>query len=237
MQRIAIVEDNPKTADQLQDYVKRVAETAHTLLETEVFFTAEDFLKRPSSRYAMVCMDIELPGMNGMDAAQALRKQDEKIGILFITNMGQYAVRGYAVQALDYILKPVRYQDFADKLIRSLKRLERAGQRGIVLDTVDGLVRLPLTELYSIRVDGHKIIFETEQGAFLKRGSSMKQMEREFLPYGFIRISTERMVNLRCICGIREKEVTVGRITIPISRGKKRELVQALAELFGSEEN
>ncbi len=70
-------------------------------------------------------MDVEMKFMDGMSAAEEIRKMDTEVVIIFITNMAQYAIRGYAVDALDYVLKPVSYFAFSQRLNRAIGRMKK----------------------------------------------------------------------------------------------------------------
>ena len=70
-----------------------------------------------------------MPKLNGMDAAEFIREKDEDVVIMFITNMAQYAIRGYSVGALDFIMKPITYYTFAMKMTRAIKRVEKKAQK------------------------------------------------------------------------------------------------------------
>lgn len=67
--------------------------------------------------YDIILFDIDMPGTNGIDTARQVRKLDENVTILFITNMAQYAISAFEIEAADYILKPVEYYDFAMKFL------------------------------------------------------------------------------------------------------------------------
>ena len=71
-------------------------------------------------QFDIILMDIEMRFMDGMSAAEEIRQMDKDVVIIFITNMPQYAIRGYAVEALDYMLKPVSY--FAETCQSSVQR-------------------------------------------------------------------------------------------------------------------
>ena len=76
--------------------------------------------------YDIVFMDIELPGINGMEAAHRLREIDQQVILIFVTNMAQFAVKGYEVDALDYIIKPAQYGPLSIKLDRAAQRWRAA---------------------------------------------------------------------------------------------------------------
>ena len=72
----------------------------------------------------MILLDIEMPNLNGMDAARIIRDKDENVVLMFITNMAQYAIHGYSVGALDFVMKPITYYTFSLKMTRALKRVQ-----------------------------------------------------------------------------------------------------------------
>ena len=76
-------------------------------------------------------MDIDLPGMSGMEAAGLMRAYDEETPLIFVTNLAQYAIRGYEVDALDFIVKPVSWYHFSmrmDKAMRAMRRHSATGR-------------------------------------------------------------------------------------------------------------
>ena len=123
MVNIAIVEDDAQQAVQLETALKRYSEEFRTPLKTAVFYNAMSFLGKYTAEYDIIFMDILMPMMNGMDAARILREKDEKVMVIFVTNMQQYAIQGYEVGAFDFILKPVSYPEFKLKFTRALSKL------------------------------------------------------------------------------------------------------------------
>lgn len=109
MLRCAIVEDTAQELEHLQNGLKRYSAERALPLNVTAFGNAADFLEHYCADYDIVFMDIELPGLNGMEAAHRLREIDRQVILIFVTNMAQYAVKGYEVDALDYIIKPAQY--------------------------------------------------------------------------------------------------------------------------------
>ena len=109
MYRIAIVEDEKEFREQLQEYLKRYGVENNIVFQIDVFEDGSDILEHYQKNYDMVLLDIEMPKVNGMDAAERIREMDEEVVLMFITNMAQYAIRGYSVGALDFVMKPITY--------------------------------------------------------------------------------------------------------------------------------
>lgn len=106
MYQIAIVEDEASIRAQLREYVRRYGEETGQQLSVQCFAGGEALLQDYDGRFDLILMDIEMPGADGMQIAHRLRELDSQVILVFITNMAQYAIQGYSVQALDYILKP-----------------------------------------------------------------------------------------------------------------------------------
>lgn len=123
MYHIAIVEDEKEDSKQLQAYLKQYEEEHDTKFKVSVFFDGAEILENYQSIYDIILLDIEMPKVNGMDAAEQIRKVDSDIVLMFITNMAAYAIRGYEVEALDFVMKPVTYYSFAMKMTRAIKRV------------------------------------------------------------------------------------------------------------------
>lgn len=73
-----------------------------------------------------------MPHLNGMEAAQKIRELDKEVVIVFITNMAQYAIKGYEVDALDFILKPLNYYTFSMRFTRAVGRVKNREGKGSV---------------------------------------------------------------------------------------------------------
>lgn len=237
MIRIAVVEDEPKMANTLLEYMERVSQKTGNIYVADTFSSGESFLQQPEGKYQLVLFDIILPGISGMEAARKLRERDKDTGIVFITNMVQYAVKGYEVHALDYILKPVRYPDFESKFLRAVKQVAARKSEIVIVETTEGMLCCPVNELFCIRGEGHLVTYITEHGAYMKRGFSLKNAEKQLARFPFFRISGNYLVNLCCIRRIGEDRVMAGHTDIPISKAKRTELLKTLAAYFGSQED
>ena len=110
---IAIVEDDREQAALLETHIKRYAAEHQLVVSVSVFYDAVTFLEKYTQGYQMIFMDIKMPMLDGMDAARFLRERDQKVVLVFVTTMRQYAIQGYDVDAADFIVKPVNYPEFA----------------------------------------------------------------------------------------------------------------------------
>ena len=107
MYRIAIVEDEAPCREELRGYIERYGQEHGQEFSVYPFADGSEILQNYEPRYDVILLDIEMPRVGGMEAAQAIREVDENVVLVFITNMAQYAIKGYSVGALDFVMKPV----------------------------------------------------------------------------------------------------------------------------------
>lgn len=125
MLKIAVVEDQQEVRDELCRFIRQYA--AENSLQVEVL-PIEDgavIAEHYEPGYDIIFMDVEMPGLDGFGAAEKIRAVDADAVLVFVTNMAQYAIKGYEVDALDYVLKPVNYYQFCTKLSRAVQRVQR----------------------------------------------------------------------------------------------------------------
>ena len=128
MIRIALVEDDPAYAEQLLSYLKEYEKESKERISVQTFSDGEDIVTEYRADYDIILMDVEMKFMDGMSAAEKIRKMDTEVVIIFITNMPQYAIQGYKVNALDYILKPISYFSFSESMVRALAKVKTSGE-------------------------------------------------------------------------------------------------------------
>ena len=162
----AIVEDNADNLRELQGLLQRYAAETGCAIQIKSFNRGEAFLDYFRPVYDFVFLDIELGKgwMNGIAVAEALREKDSMVPLFFITNMPQYAPLGYAVDAMDYILKPVNYNSLTVKLNKAVRSLEGRGGVPVRVRDENGLRIVSSTDIHYIEVKGHELIFHTANG-------------------------------------------------------------------------
>ena len=148
MYRIAIVEDDREYVKELRTYLNQYAAEEGQEFEISVFYDGAEILENYVPKYDLILLDIEMPKINGMDAAEKIREIDENVVLMFITNMAQYAIRGYSVGALDFVMKPITYYTFSMKIKRALKRVQKREISSILLTLPDGVKKLEARQIY-----------------------------------------------------------------------------------------
>ena len=232
MYRIAIVDDLPEARDRLEDYLRRYASQRKLALEISAFDSGESFLEALGKGFDIVLLDIEMEGIDGMETARRLRERDERICLLFVTYMTHYAVQGYGVRALDFLVKPVSFENFSMKMDRAVTAAERARKKEIIVSTAEGDRRLPIDELYYVEVMNHTLIYHTKSGALSVRGP-IRDCEERLAPYDFARCNKSYLVNMNHVTEIRRSEIRVGGTLLPIGSTRRQAFLKQLTEFMG----
>ena len=233
MLRVAIVEDSVSDRELLRQYLSQFSQETGENCDVSTYTDGVTLLEkfRPGL-YDLILMDIQLPHLDGMSTARELRNLDEVVLILFITNMAQYALKGYEVDALDYMLKPVSYFAFALKM-RKVQRVQRERGKEARMLPFDGeLRRIPLRSILYVEVTNHQLCFHTYEGDSVMSGS-LKTWEEDLSPYHFVRCNNCYLVNLLHVLGVTTDTVKVGGFSLRISRPRRKEFMQALSEYYG----
>lgn len=231
---IAIVDDESGAIETLERYLIRYCETRGLTFTVDRFDSSVRFIALFKPTYDIVFLDIEMPEMNGMDVAREIRKLDFEVALIFVTNMAQYAIRGYEVDADDFVVKPIKYGNLEIKLDRIIKK---HGQKEKPHVTVydDGVLRYaPISEVRYVEVVKHSIIYHTTKGDYEKRGS-LKNEARLFEENGFAQCNKSCIINLRYVLGIVGYELHIAKAkgspeydTITISHPRKKDFVHIL---------
>ena len=107
MIRIAVVDDDREEVQELCELLQFTSLELQEPYTIETFYSGSEFLAQYRKQYELLCLDIDMPEKDGMAVAEEIRRRDSKVLIMFITHMAQMAIRGYEVQAVDFVLKPV----------------------------------------------------------------------------------------------------------------------------------
>ena len=171
MIRVAIVEDDAEVQGVLQEYVRRYTRQYGTEFEVTLFADGVDILDDYRAVYDIIFLDVEMKHLDGMTTAERIRQMDADVILIFITNMAQYAIGGYAVGALDYVLKPVPYFAFSQQLRKAEEQLRRRARHYLALPVEGGMRRLDSSLIYYLESEGHRVHFYTEEGDFVAAGT------------------------------------------------------------------
>lgn len=233
MIRIAVVEDEETCIRRMEEYLVKYNETSGEELDWTVYRDGDQIMKAFRAQFDLIFMDIQMKFIDGMTAAEEIRCLDSEVEIVFVTNMAQYAVKGYEVGALDYIVKPISYPAFSQKLEKVIARIHKRKSSFLMIPVKGGILRQNTADIYYIESDGHYLIYHTADGE-RKAAGTMKAAEDVLSGKHFFKINKCFLVNLRHVDGIRDKCAVVRGERLPVSRPKMSAFMQELAVYWGN---
>lgn len=239
MIKIGVCDDSAQSRFTLTVMLERQLETFDKEPFCYEFSSGErmlSWLSKYPGELDILFLDIEMPGMDGMETARKIRSADANIMIVFVTGFADYVFDGYAVNALDYLLKPVDPKRLNAVLKRMLSVLELRAPESYSFKNMDGLFRIPRNEILYLQSEGRKIHLATAVRTYTfyeKLDTVQKELGR-----GFVRIHQRYLVRCDKVTAFRGDHVEIGSVHLPVSRTNRADAMQAISEniLGGDEE-
>lgn len=230
---IAMVEDQSGDREILLRYLRRYEKENLLSFDIRSYADGASFLEQYRCDCAVIFMDIEMPRLNGMETARRLRELDDAVGLIFVTNMAQYAVEGYTVQAAGYLLKPVAYYQFSVMLGKTLAMQNRRARSELLLPVGSDLVRVNAAAVTYIEVRNHWLHYHSADGGEKVVRGTIGEAEQQLAPLGFARCSQSFLINMRYVERVSGDMVFVAGERLPVSRSRRRPFLQALTDYLG----
>ena len=234
MIQIAIVEDEKVCQEQLGKYLERYGKEKNYNFHITMFEDGIDITENYSPCWDIIFMDIRMKYMDGMNSAQKIRKYDQNVIIIFITTMAKFAIKGYEVDALGFILKPVNYMQFSTKMQKAINYIEKhKNQKYLLLRMEDQKEKVSINEILFIEVKNHDLHFVTGDKTYVMR-CPMREIEKELESYHFTRCNQSYLVNLKNIIAVQKDIVLLGQYKLSISRSRKKQFLKVLSDYLGN---
>lgn len=228
--RIAVCDDDEREIDHLSELITEYQSSRRVSLECHFFHNSIDFLSVwKGGDYDLVLLDMVMPGVSGIKAAQELREKDRNVKLIFISSSPDFAVESYRVDAYHYLLKPVDADTLFPLLDRAGKELSVQEEQGLVLKNREGVVRLSFAEIEFVEVINKKVLFHLTDGVICEVTAALADFEGEILKrQEFIKTHRAYIVNLSCVQAIGVNcAVTKRGHNIPVSRQRHNQVQNA----------
>lgn len=232
MIRIAIVEDDKAFMNRIKKYIDTYVMENDVEIDVSCFSDGSELVSDYEPVYDILLMDIEMPRMNGMDAAKVVRRTDDRVIIIFITNMAQYAINGYEVGALDYVLKPVKYFPFSMKLTKAVSSIRESEAVSLLVPYETGVRKVMSDDIIYAEIRDHWLHIITKSQEYKMLGT-LKEFANKFEEKHFTCCNHCFCINLKYVTSLEKETVELdGRYELKVSRSRKKQLKQALLDYY-----
>lgn len=233
MKHIAIVENEQSQIDITKKMIDEYFTKAKMPYEVSSFVNGFDFLESDYEVFDIIFMDIDMPGINGMETAEKLRQKNIKTPLIFVTNLPQYAIDGYKVEALDFILKPMTFADFSLAVTRALSLLSKKKESEFVLNIHGSITKFKSNDVLYLDMYKHDVNVHLSNGKILTFRSSLAKIEPLLDQSIFFKCNSGCIVNLNKIkCLNSDVLIMENDDLISISRSRKKETLSKLNEFY-----
>lgn len=230
--KIAIVEDNPEFSELTKTYFDKFNHEEKVDFDLDFYSDGDEITHEYEPKHQIIFLDIIMKRVNGMEAAKTIRQYDQDVIIIFITNMSNYAIEGYSVNALGYLLKPLSYFAFKQELIKCIDKVNSKKHAHILIPQENGVLKLAVTSILYIESFKHTLTVVTKEKTYEFRGI-LKEMELNLQDKYFYRSNNCYLVNLKWVSGVSGEYSIIDEHKLKISRPRKKGFLEALANYIG----
>ena len=231
----AIVEDDDRDLARLTRFIDQYSNEKQTEIQTTIFRDGLDFVEAYKPIYDLVLMDVEMPHLDGLKTAKHMREMDAQVPLIFITRMAQYAINGYEVAAIDYVVKPVSYGTLATKIEHAIHFAEEQRFRQddyLFLNLgADSYRKISTRDILYIVKDHNYLRYVTRDEEFRVRGT-LKDMEDRFNGTSIIKCANGCMVNLRHIEQKVRNTIYIGGIQLTVTKQCQEEFTEKFMQFM-----
>mgnify|MGYP001580935939 CR=1 FL=1 len=233
MIKIAICEDEKDQQELLKEHIYQIFKELSIKYKLEIFNSGEELLENYSNDTDVILLDIQMGQINGMDTARKIRTLDNKVEIIFITSLIEYALDGYEVRAYRYLIKPVKYENLKENIINCIKEID-IKNKYIIVKEQGNLMKLDINEITYVEVQKETITIHTLNKVY-KINGTMTNIEKEIDCSRFFRCHKSFLVNLEHVKSIKQyvlvlensEEVPVSRYRFKETKDKFFDLIEA----------
>lgn len=225
--RVAVCDDDEREIDHFSELITEYQLSRGVSLECHYFYNSIDFLcDIKGGEYDLIFLDMVMPGVSGIKAAQEVREKDKNVKLIFISLSPEFAVESYRVDAYHYLLKPVDADALFPLLDKVGNELSVQEKQGFVLKNREGVVRLSFEEIEFVEVINKKVSFHLTNGVIREVTAALADFEGKLLTrQEFIKTHRSYIVNLCCVQAIGAACVMTKRgHSIPVSRQRHHQV-------------
>ena len=236
--RIAVCEDDNTSREFESKLIYEWAETNGINICVDSYTSAENFLFESEDKleYDLVILDIQMGKMNGFELAKVLRKRGFSGALIFLTGITDYAIEGYEVGAVRYLLKPIKEKELYKTLSLVYEGMATQQKEVFLLQIGNDITKIEYSNIIYVEARGHYVHLcaKNHNGIFEKEWkSSFSSVSTDFEEHNFFCLRRGLLVNLEHVSKINRSECILDNDEIiPVARGKYQELNEAFIKHY-----
>lgn len=227
--RCCVIDDEPLAAQLITSYINRIP----FLEDAGTFGSAQEAIRKVIDREVdLIFLDINMPQLNGLEFARIVPSSTR---VIFTTAYDNYAVDSFKVNALDYLLKPISFEEFSKAAHRALKAVMSAKPeaskepQSIIVKSEYKLIQIPVDDILYIEGLKDYVKIRTKDSSIMTL-LNIKAIEQALPASKFMRVHRSFIVNKQHITVIERNRLVFGNVYIPVSESYK----QAFSEYINS---
>lgn len=227
---VVIVDDDPIQLDYMESLLQEIGQQLKVAIKVDQYTHGKAFLFDLEDRldWQIAFLDIEMPELNGMEVARIIREKDLQLSLVFATGFAEYAIEGYEVKALAYLLKPIKIEK-VKRVIESFLHSQPEEEKSIVIETEGTQVRILLNELIYLEVKQRELEIVTTNASYLIR-QPLSTFQNQ-LDHRFVQTHRSCVVNLDFVSHILKQDVLLlNGVKVPLSRRQVKTIQTAFID-------
>lgn len=232
--RIAVCEDDDTEREYICSLVEKWRDKNRISCQIDAYRTAEQliFSFDDAFPYSIYLLDIEMGKVSGMELAGKIRENDKEAVIIFLTGLADYALDGYEVGAMRYLIKPVKEQTLHTLLCQALDKLESSHEKFYIWEQGSDILKISYDDIWYLESSGHYIkLFYGKQNLCWK--ASLVSLQKEFEKNGFVMPRRGVLLNLRKIAEIGKTSCRLDNgKSVTISRNCYKKVNEAFIDFY-----
>ncbi|AZB27036.1 MULTISPECIES: LytR/AlgR family response regulator transcription factor [Chryseobacterium] len=223
MIKCIIVDDEPLAATLLENHISKID---HLKLTGKAENALEAYKLLQNQTVDLMFLDIQMPHFNGIDF---LRSLPQKPKTIFTTAYREFAIEGFELEAVDYLLKPITFERFFKSVERVLRNINDSKGDFIILKTEGMHRKLSLADIIYIESQGNDIKITLAGNESFISKSKITDLELLLASKGFVRVHRSFIINTAFVTAFNNSEIHLGSYEIPVGRSYRQEFERFIA--------
>lgn len=222
---VSILDNDNLSVETLKQYLDQYSKESGVSFKVNIFSKGKNLIAGYGKGADIVFISLDTADIDGIEVAKKIRNIDQRVAIILMAKTSARAIEGYMVDACDFIVKHIQYNDFVSKIKKAFDFCERQSIRKVWIKGNECVAYIKPYEIYYIEVRLHYLTYHMIRGEIVSR-DSMKQVEERLAQYYFVRINHSFLVNLMYVDAIKNDAIYLNGKELKISRSRKKEVVQ-----------